>query len=60
MIIDSLAKNSPAGSEAMTAFWSKGFGAMWDAGNAWHEQTKAVAKEAVDVIDKAGKPITKV
>ena len=33
---------------------------MWDAGNAWHEQTKTVAKEAVDVIDKAGKPVAKV
>ena len=60
MVIDSLAKNSPAGSEAITAFWSKGFGVMWDAGNALHEQTKVAAKEAVDVIDKAGKPVAKV
>jgi phasin family protein len=60
MVIDSLAKNPPAGSEAMTAFWSKGFGAMWDAGKALHEQTKAAAKDAVDVIDKAGKPVAKV
>ena len=60
MVIDSLAKNPPAGSEAMTAFWSKGFGAMWDAGKALHEQTKAAAKDAVDVIDKAGKPVPKV
>jgi hypothetical protein len=58
--IDRLAKTPSTGSEAMTAFWSKGFGAMWDAGNAWHEQTKAVAREAADVIDKAGKPVAKV
>lgn len=59
VVVDSLAKNPPAGSEAMTAFWSKGFGAMWDAGKAWHEQTNAVAKEAADVIDKASKPVAK-
>ena len=60
MVIDNLAKQSPVGSDVMTAFWSKGFGAVWDAGNAWHEQTKAVAKEAVEVIDKAGKLVAKV
>jgi phasin family protein len=60
MVIDSLANSPPAGSEAITAFWSKGFGAMWEAGNALHQQTKAAAKEAVDVIDKAGKPVAKV
>jgi len=59
MLINSLANNTPAESEA-TAFWSKGFGAMWDAGKALHEQTKAAAKDAVDVIDKAGKPVAKV
>ncbi|KAA1006173.1 phasin family protein [Paraburkholderia panacisoli] len=59
VIIDSLAQNLPAGNEAIIAFWSKGFGAMWDAGNAWHEQTKAAAKEAVDVIDKARKSVAK-
>jgi phasin family protein len=59
VVINGLANNTPAASEA-TAFWSKGFGAMWDAGNALHEQTKAAAKDAVDVIDKAGKPVAKV
>jgi hypothetical protein len=44
----------------MTAFWSKGFGAVWDAGKAWQEQTQAVATEAADVIDRAGKPVAKV
>ncbi|MFM0350029.1 hypothetical protein [Paraburkholderia sp. RL17-347-BIC-D] len=46
-----------AGNEAIFAFWSKGFGAMWDAGSALHEQTKAAVKETVDVIDKARKPV---
>jgi hypothetical protein len=60
-VINSLANNPPpAASEAITAFWSKGFGAIWDAGNALHEQTEAAAKAAVDVIDKAGKPVAKV
>ena len=59
VLINSLANNTPVASEA-TAFWSKGFGAMWDAGKALHEQTKAAAKDAVDVIDKAGKPVAKV
>jgi phasin family protein len=59
IIINSLANNTPAASDA-TAFWSKGFGAMWDAGKALHEQTKAAAKDDVDVIDKAGKPVAKV
>jgi phasin family protein len=59
-VIDSLAKTPSTGNEAITAFWSKGFGAMWDAGKAWQEQAQAVAKEAVDVIDKAGKPVTMV
>ncbi|WP_168787571.1 phasin family protein [Paraburkholderia aromaticivorans] len=58
-IIDNLAKNPPAGNEAITAFWSKAFGTMRDAGNALHEQTRAAAKEAADVIDKAGKPVVK-
>jgi len=59
VIIDNLARNPPAHNEMVTAFWSKGFGAMWDAGNALHEQTRAAAKEAVDVIDKAGKRVAK-
>jgi phasin family protein len=59
VIIDDLAHNPPAGNEAITAFWSKGFGAVWDAGNALHEQTRIAAKEAVDVIDKARKPVAK-
>jgi phasin family protein len=60
VVINSLAHNPPAASEAITAFWSKGFGAMWDAGNALHEQTETATKAAVDVIDKAGKPVAKV
>jgi hypothetical protein len=59
VIIDNLAKNPQAGNEAITAFWSKGFGAMWDAANALHGQARAAAKEAVNVIDKAGKPVAK-
>jgi phasin family protein len=59
-VIDSLAKTPSTGNEAMTAFWSKGFGAMWDAGKEWQVQTQAVAKEAVDVIDKVGKPVARV
>jgi phasin family protein len=59
-VIDSLAKTPSTGNEAMTAVWSKGFGAMWDAGKAWQEKAQAVATEAVDVIDKAGKPVAKV
>jgi phasin family protein len=59
VIIDNLTKNPPAQNEMVTAFWSKGFGAVWNAGNALHEQTRAAAKEAVDVIDKAGKPVAK-
>jgi phasin family protein len=59
-VIDSLAKTPSTGNEAMTAFWSKGFGAVWDAGKAWQEQTQAVATEAADVIDRAGKPVAKV
>jgi hypothetical protein len=55
--IDNLAQNPPAGNEAIFPFWSKGFGAMWDAGNALHEQTRAAVKETVDVIDKARKPV---
>lgn len=59
VIIDNLAKNPQAGNEAITAFWSKGFGAMWDAADALHGQARAAAKEAVNVIDKAGKPVAK-
>jgi phasin family protein len=59
-VIDSLAKTPSTGNEAVTAFWSKGFGAVWDAGKAWQEQTQAVATEAADVIDRAGKPVAKV
>jgi hypothetical protein len=58
-VLNSLANNTPAANEAISAFWSKGFGAMWGAGNALHEQTEA-AKAALDTIEKAGKPITKV
>jgi hypothetical protein len=32
---------------------------MWDAGNALNEQARAAVKEAVNVIDKAGKPLVK-
>jgi phasin family protein len=59
VIIDNLAQRPPAGNEAITAFWSKGFGAMWDAGSALHEQTRAAVKETADVIDKARKPVAK-
>jgi phasin family protein len=59
VIIDSLAKNPPAQNEVITAFWSKGFGAMWDAGNALNQQTRVAAKEAVELIDKASKTVTK-
>jgi len=59
VIIDNLAQRPPAGNEAITAFWAKGFGAMWDAGNALHEQTRTAVKEAVDVIDKARQPVAK-
>ena len=58
VIIDSLAKNPPAQNEVITAFWSKGFGAMWDAGNALNQQTTVAAKEAVELVDKASKPVT--
>lgn len=43
----------------ITAFWSKGFGAMWDAGKALNQQATAAAKEAVQLIEKASKPVTK-
>jgi hypothetical protein len=59
VIVDNLAQRPPTGNEAITAFWAKGFGAMRDAGNALHEQTRAAAKETVDVIDKARKPVAK-
>jgi hypothetical protein len=59
VIIDSLAKNPPAQNEMITAFWSKGFRAMWDAGNALNQQATAAATEAVEFIDKASKPVTK-
>ncbi|KAA0997309.1 phasin family protein [Paraburkholderia panacisoli] len=55
VIINSLAKNPPAQNEVITAFWSKGFRTMWDAGNSLNQQATAAAKEAVDVIAKAGK-----
>jgi phasin family protein len=58
-VIDSLAKNSPAGGETLAAFWSKGFGMMRDAGNASYEQVKAAAQEAAEVVDKEGKPVVK-
>ena len=58
VIIDNLAKNPPAQNEVITAFWSKGFGAMWDAGKALNQQATATAKEAVELIDKARKPVT--
>jgi hypothetical protein len=32
---------------------------MWDPGNALHEQARAAAKKAVNVIAKAGKPVAK-
>jgi hypothetical protein len=38
----------------VTAFWSKGFGALWGAGSAWNEQVKTVAPEASGVIAKIG------
>ncbi|MFM0514961.1 phasin family protein [Paraburkholderia sp. RL17-373-BIF-A] len=59
VIIDNLAQRPPAGNESITAFWAKGFGAMWDAGNTLHEQTRAAVKETMDVIDKARKPVAK-
>jgi phasin family protein len=58
VIIDNLAKNPPAQNEVITAFWLKGFRAMWDAGNALNQQTTVAAKEAVELIDKASKPVT--
>ena len=59
VIVDSLAKNPPAQNEVITAFWSKGFRTMWDAGNSLNQQATAVAKEAVELIDKASIPVTK-
>ncbi|MFM0624617.1 phasin family protein [Paraburkholderia xenovorans] len=58
VVIDNLAKNPPAQNGVITAFWSKGLGAMWDAGKALNQQATAAAKEAVELIDKASKPVT--
>lgn len=59
VVTDNVAKNPPAPNEMITAFWSKGFGAMWDAGKALNQQATAAAKEAVQLIEKASKPVTK-
>ncbi|MBC8737401.1 phasin family protein [Paraburkholderia sp. UCT31] len=57
-LLDNLFKNAPAGSEAFVSLWKTGFGAARDAGNAHYENAKAAAKQAVEVIDKAGKTVT--
>jgi phasin family protein len=56
VVIDNLTRSPPALNEMVTGFWSKGYGAMWDASGALHEQARAAARQAADVIDKAGKP----
>jgi phasin family protein len=52
-LAESLGKNAPLQSGTFAAFWSKGFEVMRDTGAAFQQQTK----EAVDVVDKAGKPV---
>jgi phasin family protein len=52
-LAESLGKNAPVRSGTFAAFWSKSFEVMRDAGAAFQQQ----AKEAVDVVDKAGKPV---
>ena len=59
VIIGSLDKNPLAANGAIAAFWSKGLGAFWDAGNTVHERTTAAAKEAIDVINKSSKSVMK-
>jgi len=56
VIIDSLTQMPPASNQLVTAFWSKGFGAMWDTGGTLREQASAAARQVAEVIDKAGKP----
>jgi phasin family protein len=55
VIIDNLAKNPSAQNEVITAFWSKGFEAISDAGKVLNQQATAAAKEAVELIDKASR-----
>ncbi|TCF98379.1 granule-associated protein [Paraburkholderia strydomiana] len=55
---ESLFRNAPAGSEAFVSLWKTGFGAARDAGNATYENAKSAAKQAVEVIDKAGKTVS--
>jgi phasin family protein len=57
-LADNLGKNTPMQSGTFAAFWSKSFEAMRDAGAAFQQQTMGATKEAVEVVDKAGKVVT--
>jgi phasin family protein len=57
-LADNLGKNEPMQSGTFAAFWSKSFEAMRDAGAAFQQQTMGATKEAVEVVDKAGKVVT--
>jgi phasin family protein len=52
-LVDNLAKNAPASTEAFVSLWKTGFGAAF-------ENAQAAAKQAVEVIDKAGKTVATV
>ena len=56
-LADNLGKNAPLQSGTFAAFWSKGLEAMRDAGTAFQQQAMGTAKEAVEVVDIAGKPV---
>jgi phasin family protein len=57
---DNLVKNAPAGSEAFISLWKTGFGAARDASASSFEQAKSATKQAMEVIDKAGKTVANV
>jgi phasin family protein len=54
VIIDGLSKTTPIQGDVFVAFWTKGFEAARDLASAAAEQGRAAAKDAAEVIDKAG------
>ncbi|MGF6963861.1 phasin family protein [Paraburkholderia sp. WC7.3g] len=57
-LFENFFRNAPAGSEAFVSLWKTGFGAARDAGNATYENAKSASRQAVEVIDKAGKTVS--
>ncbi|NUQ17419.1 MAG: phasin family protein [Sphingomonas sp.] len=57
VVIDGLSSAAPVRGDAFFAFWTTGFEAARDMASAAAEQGRAAAKDAAEVIDKAGNRI---